>query len=406
MAKKIDLNGLEFYKGKENAMIADEYSSSSTYAVGDYVYHAGTLYKCTTAITTAEAWTSGHWTAAKLAEDLTSQSEKIDALEVYDTIENVGIASFNSNNAFPIGKTVIEIDSESESVTGCTIYHTGKNLYNPQIIIYRSTDGTFTAGTGTGTAYIETGQTSSSAVISDANYKKMLHLPAGHYCGSLKVSYANITIGTLRTIDASTKKGTTIVNLSSDSNKNATFDFTLSSDSVIAFKLSQSNVVFSDLVVASYETGTSYEPYVGTTYNVSWETEAGAITSGEVTVNKDGSTQLVTGGSTYNLTGINPITAYVGKNNIRSSVGNIKSLKYVADTKTYIDEKDSLIKALLAPVLDSMVADTALSANDFRIIGDTLYKITSSIASGGTLTPNTNCVATTIGAEITAILNS
>lgn len=82
MAKKIDLDGLEFFKGKENAMVTDEYSSSKTYALGDYAYHAGTLYKCTTAITTAEAWTAGHWTAAKLADDLTSQSEKIDDLEL------------------------------------------------------------------------------------------------------------------------------------------------------------------------------------------------------------------------------------------------------------------------------------------------------------------------------------
>ena len=69
MAKKIDVNGLDHFKEKENAMIASEYSSSKTYAVGDYVYHNGTLYKCTTAITTAEAWTSGHWAAAKLADD-------------------------------------------------------------------------------------------------------------------------------------------------------------------------------------------------------------------------------------------------------------------------------------------------------------------------------------------------
>ena len=73
----IDLNGLGYFKGKENAMIAGTYSASKTYAVGDYCYYSGTLYRCTTAITTAEAWTSGHWTAAKLAEDLTSQSEKI-----------------------------------------------------------------------------------------------------------------------------------------------------------------------------------------------------------------------------------------------------------------------------------------------------------------------------------------
>ena len=70
MAKKIDLTGLGYFKSQENGMVASEYSSSNTYAVGDYVYHSGTLYKCTTAITTAEAWTAAHWTAAKLAEDV------------------------------------------------------------------------------------------------------------------------------------------------------------------------------------------------------------------------------------------------------------------------------------------------------------------------------------------------
>ena len=78
MAKKIDLNGLDYFKGKENSMIASEYSSSATYAVGAYAYHAGTLYKCNTPITTAEAWTEAHWTAAKLAEDVTAQSDRID----------------------------------------------------------------------------------------------------------------------------------------------------------------------------------------------------------------------------------------------------------------------------------------------------------------------------------------
>ena len=66
----IDLNGLGYFKGKENAMIADTYSASKTYAVGDYVYYSGTLYKCKTAISTAEAWTAAHWEAAKLADDV------------------------------------------------------------------------------------------------------------------------------------------------------------------------------------------------------------------------------------------------------------------------------------------------------------------------------------------------
>ena len=42
--------------------IAPVYSSSSTYDIGDYVSYQGKLYKCNTAITTAESWTSSHWT--------------------------------------------------------------------------------------------------------------------------------------------------------------------------------------------------------------------------------------------------------------------------------------------------------------------------------------------------------
>lgn len=49
---------------------AAAYSSSATYAVGDYVFYGGTLYRCITAITTAEAWTAAHWTAAVLGDDV------------------------------------------------------------------------------------------------------------------------------------------------------------------------------------------------------------------------------------------------------------------------------------------------------------------------------------------------
>ena len=51
--------------------IASTYSSSSTYAVGDYVLYSGQLYRCTTAISTAEAWTSAKWTAVALGDDVT-----------------------------------------------------------------------------------------------------------------------------------------------------------------------------------------------------------------------------------------------------------------------------------------------------------------------------------------------
>ena len=43
--------------------LAEEYDNTATYNVGDYCIYGGVLYRCSTAIATAEAWTAGHWTA-------------------------------------------------------------------------------------------------------------------------------------------------------------------------------------------------------------------------------------------------------------------------------------------------------------------------------------------------------
>lgn len=94
MAGLIDLNGLGHFKAKENAMVADTYSASKTYAVGDYVYYNGTLYRCTTAISTTEAWTAGHWTAVKLADDCSSLKTAI-SKKADKTIQSVNL--FNKN---------------------------------------------------------------------------------------------------------------------------------------------------------------------------------------------------------------------------------------------------------------------------------------------------------------------
>jgi len=56
---------------------ADAYSASSTYAVGDYCIHNQILYKCNTAISTAEAWTAGHWTAVNVGDEISSLNEDL-----------------------------------------------------------------------------------------------------------------------------------------------------------------------------------------------------------------------------------------------------------------------------------------------------------------------------------------
>ncbi len=54
-------------KIEENTLIiTEEYNSSETYDVGDYVIRDNSLYKCKTAITTPESWTSSHWELSQI----------------------------------------------------------------------------------------------------------------------------------------------------------------------------------------------------------------------------------------------------------------------------------------------------------------------------------------------------
>lgn len=72
---------------------ASAYSSSSTYAVGDYVIHNSNLYRCTTAITTAEAFNSAHWTQVVLADDVSDLKSDITSINNEDlSIEHIAWA--------------------------------------------------------------------------------------------------------------------------------------------------------------------------------------------------------------------------------------------------------------------------------------------------------------------------
>ena len=75
-------------------LVAEEYSNASTYAVGEYCIHVESgipkLYKCTTAITTAEAWNSAHWTQTDAGSELTTANADIATLNSNLTDLNFG----------------------------------------------------------------------------------------------------------------------------------------------------------------------------------------------------------------------------------------------------------------------------------------------------------------------------
>lgn len=58
--------------------LADDYSTSATYALNSLCVRYSKLYRCTTAITTAEAWTAAHWTEATVEDVLSAIRSALD----------------------------------------------------------------------------------------------------------------------------------------------------------------------------------------------------------------------------------------------------------------------------------------------------------------------------------------
>lgn len=85
--------------------IADDFSAMVNYAVGDFCYHLGTLYKCTTAHT-AGAWDSTHFTATQVGDEL---SELKNTLADFYTIASSGtqyLGDLSANASGYVAKTI------------------------------------------------------------------------------------------------------------------------------------------------------------------------------------------------------------------------------------------------------------------------------------------------------------
>lgn len=92
-------------------VVASAYSASATYKVGDYVIHNSNLYRCTIAITTAEAFTAAHWTQIVLADDVSDLKTDLE-----DITDNIVIHDFKSGYITTSGSTA-DINSPSSSTS-------------------------------------------------------------------------------------------------------------------------------------------------------------------------------------------------------------------------------------------------------------------------------------------------
>lgn len=99
------------------------------------------------------------------------------------------------------------------------------------------------------------------------------------------------------------------------------------------------------------------------------------------------------------------IQTLLGYNAVWSDAGAVE-VEYPADTKTYIDSRINLTRKLIAGIETGFVASKAYSVGDMLIIGDDLYKVASSIASGATITVGTNVTKTTVAEQLLALANA
>lgn len=115
--------------------VAAQYSSSSTYNVGDYVIYNGQLYRCTTAITTDEIWTAAHWTAAVLGSDISSMKSVNEQYGEYDYGEIVRPFSSRIVDVFrmvaSIGQYSDTYGTSSRAIMKPTIKDGKLTVYNP-----------------------------------------------------------------------------------------------------------------------------------------------------------------------------------------------------------------------------------------------------------------------------------
>lgn len=123
-----DITSLGSRIDSTQAMVSEAYDSTATYAVGDYCIYQNTLYVCTTAVESAEAFDSTKWTPTSVDEIATTINSN---LADYNMFTNIGTtlasnANLNDITTFGIynfsGNTQSNIPSGLVAGSSCNLY--------------------------------------------------------------------------------------------------------------------------------------------------------------------------------------------------------------------------------------------------------------------------------------------
>ena len=159
--KFLDSTGLTYFINKiVYGITSPKFSTGSTYTVGNFVIYTGKLYRCTTAVTVAGAWSASHWTATTVSAELATINSNMSLIKTYvgtdgklHSVDATGADSvlpFSSvtkyDKLFSKGLTLVTGDWIPKVVSGTGSY---ARMENNSLVIHQS------SGAGT-SAYIST----------------------------------------------------------------------------------------------------------------------------------------------------------------------------------------------------------------------------------------------------------
>ena len=72
----------------------------------------------------------------------------------------------------------------------------------------------------------------------------------------------------------------------------------------------------------------TYEPYYGTTLQISWQAEAGTVNDGTLILNDNNSADLTADGNNYHLTNVGQVTTLIGINTIWTDTNGTNTAEY------------------------------------------------------------------------------
>ena len=79
--KFLDSAGLTYFINKiVYGITSPKFSTGSTYAVGDFVIYTGNLYRCTTAVTVAGAWSASNWVQTTVKGEIKALNTNLNGL--------------------------------------------------------------------------------------------------------------------------------------------------------------------------------------------------------------------------------------------------------------------------------------------------------------------------------------